>query len=101
MIPSLVLSLLAVVLETYAIARLLFIIAPPSFPMGRIFDGLFRDYRVVRAIALLVYDLISLAPNCFDISFTGESVPFSVSAIIVLGNRSAFSSFSIFMLNIF
>lgn len=80
---SLTLSLIATSMDIYSIVRLLSIIAPPSFPLRRRLDAL-RDMRIVRGSSLLVFDLIVLVPTGIPTNLLGDSLPFSVAAMIVL-----------------
>lgn len=82
---SVVLSLIAIGAEVYCIIRLLNIIAPPSFPLQRKINALTQDMRIVRGISLLVFDLIVLVPNAIHTNYLGESLPFSIASLIVLG----------------
>ena len=83
--PSLLLSLIAIGHETYCITRFLNIISPPSFPLQRRLYTLFNDIRIVRAFSLLVFDLIILVPSAVQTTVLGDSLPFSIGALIVLG----------------
>ncbi|KAL5527683.1 hypothetical protein ACEPAG_6484 [Sanghuangporus baumii] len=81
---SLVLSFIAIGLETYYIFSFLNIIAPPSFPTKRRLNTLFGDIRIVRALSLLVFDIISIVPNAINTNALGDALPLSIAALIVL-----------------
>ncbi|KAL5487752.1 hypothetical protein ACEPAI_5860 [Sanghuangporus weigelae] len=81
---SLVLSFVAIGLETYYIFSFLNIIAPPSFPTKRRLNTLFGDIRIVRALSLLVFDVISIVPNAINTNSLGDALPLSIAALIVL-----------------
>lgn len=80
---SITVSLLSLTLEAYSILRLLFIIAPPSFPLRRRLDAL-TDVRILRITSLILYDMIIMVPNAINTTYTGDTVPYSISALIVL-----------------
>ena len=71
-------------LEIYSIVRLLSIMAPPSFPLRRRIDAL-KDFRIVRGISLLVFDLVIFVPSVVQTSLLGDTLPFSIAALIVIG----------------
>ncbi|KAL5530126.1 hypothetical protein ACEPAF_6383 [Sanghuangporus sanghuang] len=81
---SLVLSFIAIGLETYYILSFLNIIAPRSFPTKRRLNTLFKDIRIVRAFSLLVFDVISIVPNAINTNSLGDALPLSIATLIVL-----------------
>ncbi|EJD01460.1 uncharacterized protein FOMMEDRAFT_142075 [Fomitiporia mediterranea MF3/22] len=82
--PSLPLSIITILLEVYVIYRFLDIIAPAHFPLRRRLDALFRDFRIIRGFSLLLFDLITMVPASVKTTYVGDSVPFSIAALIVL-----------------
>ena len=80
---SIIVSLLSLSIETYSIFRLLFIIAPPSFPLQRRLDAL-TDVRILRMASLVLFDMIIMVPNAINTTYAGDTVPYSVAALIVL-----------------
>ncbi|THH03838.1 hypothetical protein EW145_g5970 [Phellinidium pouzarii] len=83
-------SLLAIILELYCIFRIVNIVAPSPLPLQRRAEFLIRDFRVVRAISLLIYDCIIIVPNSIQSTYLADSLPFSFAALVVLAvfNRS-------------
>jgi hypothetical protein len=73
-----------ITLELYMIGRLLSLIAPP-FLEFRHRIGAVTDTRVLRALSLLLFDILNLVPGVKVIGIIGEFVPFSIGALIVLG----------------
>ncbi|KAG1752747.1 uncharacterized protein EDB91DRAFT_1293996, partial [Suillus paluster] len=80
---ALTMSLMLVTLELYIIGRLLSFIAPPFLEFKHRI-GAITDTRVLRALSLLLFDLLTLVPGVKSIDIIGEFVPFSIGALIVL-----------------
>ncbi|KAJ7276443.1 hypothetical protein B0H12DRAFT_1085465 [Mycena haematopus] len=76
---SLVSSMLYFSLEVYAIARMMLLLSPNSQMIAVI-----RDSRVVRPIALIFLELLTLVPSAVFTNTVAEFVPFSVGAVAVL-----------------
>ncbi|KAG2156103.1 hypothetical protein DEU56DRAFT_765562 [Suillus clintonianus] len=76
-------SVMFVILELYIIGRLLSLIAPPFLEFKHRI-GAATDTRVLRALSLLLFDLLNLAPGLKLIGVIGEFVSFSIGALIVL-----------------
>ena len=70
-----------IVLEVYVLARLLI-----GLPLPR---G-FLDFRISRILALHVLDLAVLVPDAIATNVLGDFLPFSVGAVIVLGEPHVF-----------
>ncbi|KAH8118564.1 hypothetical protein DFH11DRAFT_685789 [Phellopilus nigrolimitatus] len=84
LVPALILSLLAISLELSCIFRLFYIVSPPSASLQRRLGILVRDIRFVKAISLLVYDVVIIGPSAIETIYLGDSLPFSIVALIVL-----------------
>lgn len=70
-------------LELYMIGRPLSFIAP-SFLEFKHRIGAMTDTRILRALSLLLFDILNLVPAVKVIGIVGELVPFSIGALIVL-----------------
>jgi hypothetical protein len=77
-------SVIFISLELYIIGRLLSLIAPPFLELKHRI-GAVTDTRVLRALSLLLLELLLLVPGVKFIGIVGEFVPFSIGALIVLG----------------
>ncbi|KAG2348952.1 hypothetical protein BDR05DRAFT_1055870 [Suillus weaverae] len=80
---ALTMSVMLVILEFYMIGRLLSFIAPPFLEFKHRI-GAVTDTRVLRAISLLLFDILNLVPGVKVINIVGEFIPFSIGALIVL-----------------
>ncbi|KAG1783290.1 hypothetical protein EV702DRAFT_250844 [Suillus placidus] len=80
---ALTMSVMFVILELYMIGRILSFIAPPFLEFKHRI-GAVTDTRVLRAISLLLFDILNLVPGVKVIGIIGEFVPFSIGALIVL-----------------
>ncbi|KAG1820143.1 uncharacterized protein BJ212DRAFT_1575428 [Suillus subaureus] len=80
---ALTMSAMFMTLELYMIGRLLSFIAPP-FLEFRHRVGAVTDTRVLRALSLLLFDILNLVPGVKAIGIVGEFVPFSIGALVVL-----------------
>lgn len=80
---ALTMSVMLVTLELYITGRLLSFIAPPFLEFKHRI-GAVTDTRVLRALSLLLFDLLNLVPGVKLIGIIGEFVPFSIGALIVL-----------------
>ncbi|KAJ7368346.1 hypothetical protein DFH08DRAFT_831157 [Mycena albidolilacea] len=76
---SLVSSILYFSLEVYAIARMMLLLSSNA-QMRQII----RDNRVVRPVALIFLELLTLVPSAVFTNTVAEFVPFSVGAVAVL-----------------
>ncbi|KAG2367338.1 hypothetical protein BDR07DRAFT_300186 [Suillus spraguei] len=70
-------------LELYMIGRPLSFIAP-SFLEFKHRIGAMTDTTILRALSLLLFDILNLVPGVKMIGIVGEFVPFSIGALIVL-----------------
>ncbi|KAI5124825.1 hypothetical protein M0805_005455 [Coniferiporia weirii] len=82
--PALALSLLTIITELYAILRLLSTVEATPSSMQRKLQVSIRDIRFVRALSLILFEVIIIAPNSIQSTYLADSVPFSVAALIVL-----------------
>lgn len=80
---ALTMSAMFMTLELYMIGRLLSFIAPPFLEFKHRI-GAVTDTRVLRALSLLLFDILNLVPGVKVIGIVGEFVPFSIGALIVL-----------------
>ncbi|KAG2757307.1 hypothetical protein P692DRAFT_20843004 [Suillus brevipes Sb2] len=80
---AVIMATMFITLELYMIGRLLSLIAPP-FLEFRHRIGAVTDTRVLRALSLLLFDILNLVPGVKVIGIIGEFVPFSIGALIVL-----------------
>lgn len=80
---ALTMSTMFVTLELYIIGRLLSFIAPPFLEFKHRI-GAVTDTRVLRALSLLLFDILNLVPGVKAIGIVGEFVPFSIGALIML-----------------
>ncbi|KAJ7682761.1 hypothetical protein DFH06DRAFT_1162063 [Mycena polygramma] len=76
---SLVSSILYFSLEVYAIARIMLILAS-NVQMRRVI----QDNRVLRPLALIFLELLTLVPSAVFTNTIAEFVPFSIGAVAVL-----------------
>jgi hypothetical protein len=76
-------SAMSMTLELYMIGRLLSFIAPPFLEFKHRI-GAMTDTRVLRALSLLLFDILNLVPCVKVIGIVGEFVSFSIGALIVL-----------------
>lgn len=80
---AVIMATMFITLELYMIGRLLSLIAPP-FLEFRHRIGAVTDTRVLRALSLLLFDILNLVPGVRVTGIIGEFVPFSIGALIVL-----------------
>ncbi|KII95155.1 hypothetical protein PLICRDRAFT_48118 [Plicaturopsis crispa FD-325 SS-3] len=80
---SLVASLIYLALSTYSIFRLRSFISPPFLQLEHQVLGL-KDNRILRALALMLLELLTIVPSATFISIPGEFIPFSIGSIAVL-----------------
>lgn len=80
---ALTMSAMFMTLELYMIYRLLSFIAPPFLEFKHRI-GAVTDTRVLRALSLLLFDILNLAPGVKVIGIVGEFIPFSIGALLVL-----------------
>jgi len=92
-------SVMFIILELYIIGRLLSLIAP-SFLEFKHRIGAATDTRVLRALSLLLLELLCLVPGVKFIGTVGEFVPFSVGTLVVLGMYFQDQSISIEIFNV-
>jgi len=76
---SLVSSILYFSLEVYAIARVMLLLAT-----GLKMRDVVQDIRVLRPVALLFLELLTLVPSAVFTNTVAEFVPFSIGAVAVL-----------------
>ncbi|KAJ7068315.1 hypothetical protein C8F01DRAFT_603970 [Mycena amicta] len=76
---SLVSSILYFSLEVYAIARMILLISS-----GANMRKVLRDIRVLRPLALVLLELLTLVPSAVLTNIVAEFVPFSIGAVAVL-----------------
>ncbi|KAF7352757.1 hypothetical protein MVEN_01242000 [Mycena venus] len=76
---SLVSSILYFSLEVYAIARMMLILSS-----GAQMRQVIRDNRVVRPLALIFLELLTLVPSAVFTNTIAEFLPFSIGAVAVL-----------------
>jgi hypothetical protein len=77
-------SVMFMILELYMIGRLLSFIAPPFLEFKHRI-GAVTDTRVLRALSLLLFDILNLVLGVKVVSIVDEFVPFSIGALVVLG----------------
>ncbi|KAJ7507856.1 hypothetical protein B0H11DRAFT_147150 [Mycena galericulata] len=76
---SLISSILYFSLEVYAIARVMLLLS-----VGLKMRDVVRDIRVLRPVALLFLELLTLVPSAVFTNVVAEFVPFSIGAVAVL-----------------
>jgi hypothetical protein len=76
---SLVSSLIYIVLEGYTIFRLWFLLFPRVVQLRTL-----TDFRLRRAIALLLFELLTIVPAAVETNIIGDFLPFSTGTLIVL-----------------
>lgn len=80
---ALTMSVMFMILELYMIGRLLSFIAPPFLEFKHRI-GAVTDTRVLRALSLLLFDILNMVPGVKVVSIVDEFVPFSIGALVVL-----------------
>jgi hypothetical protein len=80
---SLVSSLIYLSMEVYVAARAMSLIAPPFLKVQHRLGG-FQDSRVLRAISLIVLELLTLVSAPKAAGILNDFVPFSIGSILVL-----------------
>jgi len=80
---SLISSLIYLSVEVYVAARAISLIAPPFLKVHHRFGGL-RDSKVLKAISLIVFELLTLVPAARFTNILGDFVPFSIGSVLVL-----------------
>jgi hypothetical protein len=80
---SLVSSALNILLELYAIIRILSLMKPPRIKLS-----IAQDASIVKAGSLLLFDLLVVLPTVFPTNLIAEIIPFCVGVLSVLGQSS-------------
>ncbi|KAH7926763.1 hypothetical protein BV22DRAFT_328877 [Leucogyrophana mollusca] len=80
---SLTTSIWFLLVELCLVVRLFLLIAP-SFLEFRHRVGALVDTRILRALSLLLLELLTVVPDAMFISIVGDFVPFSIGALAVL-----------------
>lgn len=77
-------SVIFFALEVYAAIRISLFIAPAFLQMKHR-TGILKDNRLIRAISLIVLELLTIVPSAIFTGTLGEFIPFSIGALGVLG----------------
>jgi hypothetical protein len=83
-IIAVVTTALNLILEIYVTTRFITLLVP-SFLHAKDKVHALLDIRIAQALSLLLMDLLTMVPNATSISIPADFVPFSISALIVLG----------------
>jgi hypothetical protein len=71
-------------LEMYVTVRLVFLLVPAFLQKKDKIHALL-DIRIARSLSFLLMDLLTMVPRAQFISIPADFIPFSISALIVLG----------------
>ena len=77
-------TVLNLLLEIYVTLRFVFLLVPAFLQTKDKIHALL-DIRIARSLSFLLMDLLTMVPRATFISIPADFIPFSISALIVLG----------------